>query len=411
MRARAEITKKYARAYQQATKKAKGEVLDQVTGVTGWSRDNARRQLTRAARPRRVKHRRKRSRKYSYDATKVLQRVWAYAGYECGKYLVVAMPVLLNALERHGELVAGKARYSPQVRSELLAMSAATIDRYLAPARQKDALQGLSGTRPSPLLRSSITVRKAGDEVEDEPGFFEGDTVAHCGPTLKGEFTRTLNLTCVHTGWVFTRSLRNNAHVHILAALDTAVEQVPFEIVGLDFDNGSEFINHDVVRWAADRTIFFTRARPYKKNDQATIESKNNHLVRRYAFYWRYDTPEELALLNRLWPLVNDRLNFLTPTKKPTGWATDTAGRRRRLYDTPATPVDRLLGAGVLSRAQRAQLLTHRDGLNPAELARQIQSIQDRLTGHAKGRTLDLQAALATSQPDATTGIRLHKTG
>lgn len=185
MRARAEITKKYARAYQQATKKAKGEVLDQVTGVTGWSRDNARRQLTRAARPRRVKHRRKRSRKYSYDATKVLQRVWAYAGYECGKYLVVAMPVLLNALERHGELVAGKARYSPQVRSELLAMSAATIDRYLAPARQKDALQGLSGTRPSPLLRSSITVRKAGDEVEDEPGFFEGDTVAHCGPTLK----------------------------------------------------------------------------------------------------------------------------------------------------------------------------------------------------------------------------------
>src|SRR5699024_5861045 len=176
-----------------------------------------------------------------------------------------------------------KPATAPQVRAELLAMSAATIDRYLKPSRDKDALHGLTTTRPSPLLRTSITVRKAGDEVEDEPGFFEGDTVAHCGPTLKGEFARTVNLTCVHTGWVYTRSIRNNAHVHVLAALEDAVTTVPFEVVGLDFDNGSEFINHDVIDWAAGRKIFFTRARPYKKNDQATIESKNNHLVRRYG--------------------------------------------------------------------------------------------------------------------------------
>ena len=409
MGTRAEITAKYARAYRQASKKDKGEVLDQVTAVTGWSRDNARRQLRGAAGPRRAKHRRKRARKFSYDATKVLQRVWAFSGYQCGKYLVVAMPTLLEALERHGELVPGRARYSPEVRAELLAMSAATIDRYLKPARDKDALRGLAATRPSSLLRTSITVRRAGDEVEDEPGFFEGDTVAHCGPTLKGEFARTVNLTCVHTGWVFTRSTRNNAHVHILAALEDAVATVPFEVVGLDFDNGSEFINHDVIDWAAGRKIFFTRARPYKKNDQATIESKNNHLVRRYAFYWRYDTPAELKLLNQLWPLVNDRLNYLTPTKKPTGWTTDAAGRRRRVYDDPATPLDRLLGADVLSMAQRNELLARRDGLNPAELARRIQSLQDRLTGLARRRTLDLEAATTTTLPDATTGIRLHK--
>lgn len=91
-----------------------------------------------------------------------------------------------------------------------------------------------------------------------------------------------------------------------------------------------------MIDWAAGRKIFFTRARPYKKNDQATIESKNNHLVRQYAFYWRYDTPEALVLLNQLWELVNDRLNYLTPTIKPTGYATDRNGRRKRLYDNPA---------------------------------------------------------------------------
>ena len=103
--------------------------------------------------------------------------------------------------------------------------------------------------------------------------------------------------------------------------------------------------------------IFFTRSRPYKKNDQATIESKNNHLVRRYALYWRYDTPEALALLNQLWPLVTDRLNYFTPTKKPVGWVTDAAGGRKRIYDRPAPPLDRLLAADVLAPAQQAEKL------------------------------------------------------
>lgn len=408
MSARAEITAKYAREYRAASKGERTRLLDEVVAVTGWSRDNARRRLREAAKPRRAKRRRQRARKYSYDAVKVLQRVWAFSGFECGKYLAVAMPTLLEALERHGELVPGTARYSPEVRGELQAMSAATIDRYLAPARAKDPLRGVSATRPGPLLRTSITVRKAGDEVEEAPGFFEGDTVAHCGPTLKGEFARTLNLTDMRTGWVFTRSVRNNAHVHVLAALQAAVQTIPFEVVGLDFDNGGEFINHDVVGWAANQKIFFTRARPYKKNDQATIESKNGHLVRRYGFYWRYDTPEELTLLNQLWPLVNDRLNYFTPTKKPTGWDTDPAGRRRRVYDTPATPVDRLLAAGVLSPTQETELRNRRDQLNPADLARRIQTIQDRLTGLARDKTLRLQAATETSLPDTARSIRLR---
>jgi hypothetical protein len=415
MRARAEVTHKYARAYVAASKRDKGGVLDEVVSVTGWSRDNARRRLTAAAkvapgpgRPVALRPRKPRAQKYSYDARKVLQLVWAASGGQCGKYLAASMRTQLDALQRHGGLVVGQGRYSEAVRAELLGMSAATIDRYLAPAKATDAIGGVSTTKPSPLLRSSITIRKAGDEVEAEPGFFEGDTVAHCGPTLQGEFARTVNLTDVRTGWVFTRSIRNNAHTHILAALHAAVEEIPYAITGLDFDNGSEFLNHPVIAWAAERQIFFTRSRPYKKNDQATIESKNNHLVRKYAFYWRYDTDDERRVLAGLWPLVNDRLNYLTPTIKPTGYTSTKTGRRRRVYDKPATPFERLLAAGVLSPAQEAELTAHRDSLNPAQLARQIADLQTRLLVLAKDKTDQLYlATIPSALPDVRKGIRI----
>jgi hypothetical protein len=414
MASRVEITTRYAKAYRKAGKAEKGRVLDEVVSVTGWSRDNARRRLVAAVRrpgagrqvAKRV--RKQRATKFSYDAIKVLQRVWAASGGQCGKYLAVSMRTQLDGLERHGELVFGEGRYSPVVRAELLAMSAASIDRYLAPAKATDQIRGVSTTKPSPLLRSAIKIRKAGDEVEAEPGFFEGDTVAHCGPTLKGEFARTVNLTDVHLGWVFTRSVRNNAQVHVLSALKAGVTVIPFEVTGLDFDNGSEFLNHDVITWAAQMQIFFTRSRPYKKNDQATIESKNNHLVRKYGFYYRYDTPEELRVLNRLWPLVNDRMNYLTPTKKPAGWGQSRNGRRKRLYDAPATPFDRLLAAKVLSPAQEAELVAYRDSLNPAALARRIADLQTRLLVLAKDKTEQLYlASIPSALPDVRKGIRI----
>ncbi|HQZ86674.1 MAG: hypothetical protein QG671_2195 [Actinomycetota bacterium] len=416
MASRAEITGSYAKAYVRAGKKDKGRILDEVVAVTGWSRDNARRRLAAAGRRRPGQGRsvakaarRARGRKYSYDSLKVLQRVWAASGGQCGRYLTVSMRAQLDGLERHGELVFGVDRYSEVVRAELLAMSSASIDRYLRAAKATDALRGASTTKASPLLRTSIKVRKAGDEVEAEPGFFEGDTVAHCGPTLKGEFARTLNLTDVHTGWVFTRSVRNNAHVHILEALKAGVAQVPFEVTGLDFDNGSEFLNHSVVNWAGDRGIYFTRSRPYKKNDQATIESKNNHLVRRYGFYYRYDTAEERTVLNRLWPLVNDRLNYLTPTKKPIGYGTDRNGRRTRVYDRPATPLERLLAADVLSPAQQAELIAYRDDLNPAALARRISDLQTVLMKLAKEKTEQIYlASFPSLLPDVRKGIRVQ---
>ena len=415
MKSRAEVTTRYVKAYVKAAKGDRGRILDEVVGVTGWSRDNARRRLCAAAkcspgggRQVAIARRKQRSPEYSYDAVKVLQRVWAASGGQCGKYLAASMCLQLDGLERHGELVDGVDRYSSAVRGELLAMSAASIDRYLKPAKATDQIRGVATTKPSPLLRSSIKVRKAGDEVEAEPGFFEGDTVAHCGPTLKGEFARTLNLTDVHIGWVFTRTVRSNANVHILGALKAGIEEIPFEVTGLDFDNGSEFLNHGVIAWAAGLKIFFTRSRPYKKNDQATIESKNNHLVRKYGFYYRYDTDVELRVLNRLWRLVNDRFNYLTPTKKPVGFASDVNGKRKRLYDTPKTPLDRLLAAHVRAPEQEAELLAYRDSLNPAAISRQIAELQGMLLTLAKDKTEQLYlASFPSALPDIRKGIRV----
>jgi len=426
MGSRAEVTGQYAHVYATASKTVKGQILDAVVEVTGWSRDNARRRLVSAdkasltpsgrryANGDRTKalvkgERKPRAPKYSYDALRILQRIWAASGGQCGKYLAVSMPLLLDGLERHGELPDSEGRYTLAVRAELLAMSAATIDRYLKPTKDLAPLHGISTTKPSLLLRNSIKVRKAGDEVEDEPGFFEVDTVAHCGPTLKGEFARTVNLTDVLVGWTFTRSVRNNAHVHIQWALQQAYEALPYQMAGLDFDNGSEFINHAIVKWANELQLFFTRSRPYKKNDQATIESKNNHVVRRYAGYYRYDTDETLRVLNRMWPLVNDRMNFFTPTRKPIGWADNDRGKKKRIYDEPATPLARLLRAGVLSRTQERELLEYRDSLNPAHLERQIQQLSARLARLAAAPTDELRRNLKQPGPPAvTTGVKLR---
>ena len=419
MTTRVEVTKKYAQAYRDAAKKQKSQILDTVVEITGWNRDHARQQLTRRLQqaPGRAQatiavldQRRTKPRKYSYDALRVLQHIWAVAGGICGKYLHASMQDWITSLEAAGHLNDGHDHYSAAVREELLSMSPATIDRYLQPARARDPIRGKTTTKPSTLLRNSISIRKAGDEVEAEPGFFEVDTVAHCGPTTAGEFIRSVNFTDVYTGWVYTHAVRNNATTHILTAFNTAVAVVPYMITGIDCDNGSEFMNHRLIDWAAHRKVFFTRSRPYKKNDQATIESKNNHLVRRYGFYYRYDTPDELDVLTRLWSLVNDRLNFFTPTKKPTGYTTDSVGRRKRIYDSPRTPYQRLIDADVLSQKQQEDLAEDKASLDVAHIAGEIDRLQQRLVRLAAAKTRKLAAALDAKKalPDPA-GIKIRK--
>ena len=200
-------------------------------------------------------------------------------------------------------------------------------------------------------------------------------------------------MTDVVIGWTENASIRNNASKWITAGIEELQRRFPFPMVIFDSDSGSEFINHEVANWLQARDIEQTRSRPYQKNDQAHVESKNNHVVRKHAFYWRYDTPEELELLNELWPVVSLRCNFFTPTKKPVGYTTTTNGRRKRVYDKPATPWQRLQESGVLDAQQLSNVATRIEGINPADLTRQITTIQMQLLDLAKAKTEALAAA------------------
>lgn len=340
--ARRQVPNKLRDAYRKATKRDKTRILDEVVASTGLARSSARRLLGGPRLPdpkEQIDKRSLRPRTYSDAARELLIHVWKLMGLPCGKYFVVMPPQWLPLLSA-GDL--DHPFGTPAAIAELESLSAATVDRYLAPARAGFELKGKSATKPGPLLRNSIAIRKAGDELEDVPGMLECDTVAHCGATLQGEFARTLTMTDMSTGWTECGSIRNNASKWILETVKALRESFPFPITGFDSDNGSEFINHDVAYWLQEQDIAFTRSRPYKKNDQATVESKNNHVVRKNAFYWRYGTTPERDLLNELWRLVSLRLNFFTPTKKPIGYSETKSGRRRRIYDTPATPWQRV---------------------------------------------------------------------
>lgn len=411
MAARRHVTNKLRAGYARASRRDKARILDEVMATTGMGRSTARRMLTGPPLPdpiEQIDRRRLRPKAYSDDSRLLLEHVWALMGCPCGKYLAVMLELWLPLLEETGDL--DKPFATREAIGELQAMSAATIDRYLVPARRSMQLRGISTTKPSPLLRNSIGLSKVGDEPATVPGVIEADTVAHCGPTFAGEFARTLTMTDLVTGWTENASIRNNASKWIVQAVADLQGMFPFPLVAFDSDNGSEFINHDVADWLQERDIAQTRSRPYKKNDQATVESKNNHVVRKHAFYWRYDTPEELALLGELWPLVSMRLNFFTPTKKPTGYATAADGRRTRLYDTPRTPWQRVRDSGLLTAEQTHTVQARIAGVNPADLTRRVNQIQLRLIELSQGKTEAMTASRHLDMASLEPSIRRLQT-
>lgn len=399
MATRREITKKYATDYAKSSKTGKGLILDELVAVTGWSRANARRALSTARQrrgPAKAVVRKPRGRTYGYDTLKVLISVWRLAGMPSGKYLAATMDLWLPKLQAFGELDA--KRLTPAVAAQLMTVSGATIDRLLKPTRDAAKPKGLSATKAGPLLRNSITIRKAGDEHEQAPGFIEADMVVHCGPTLAGEFARTLTATDVFTGWTENVAVRNGAHKWVLAAMDEVAARLPFPLVGLDTDNGGEFINYALIAWAGDKDIYFTRSRPYKSNDNAHVEQKNGDVVRRHAFHYRYDTAAEVKLLNALYALVRVRLNLFTATTKAVGWRSNKHGKKTRIYDKPRTPYQRVINSGILTEAKAAELAQLMEATNPADLTRGITKIQTQLIALAAAKTQALEASATRAE-------------
>ena len=371
--------------YRRSRKKEKGCILDEFVEMTGYHRSYAAWLLNQQGRKvwinrkvavvgevgiRRARRRRK---IYGAEVKRVLIRLWKMLDYLCGKRLVGALPAAIEALERHGEL-----KLTEQLRCKLLSISAATIDRLLAAEKRKLQLKGRSGTKPGTLLRHQIPIRTFSDWNDARPGFVEADLVAHEGGNASGDYAQTLDLTDVSTGWTELVAVRNKAQVWVFEALQQIRQRLPFPLLGLDSDNGAEFINHHLRRYCEQEEITFTRSRPYRKNDNCFVEQKNYSVVRRHAGYGRYDTQAELELLNQLYEQLRFYVNFFLPSQKLKEKIRQ-GSRVQKRYDRARTPYRRVLDSEQVTERCKKKLRAQYQKLNPAELERQIRRLEEDL--------------------------------
>ncbi|MCL5735432.1 MAG: DDE-type integrase/transposase/recombinase [Actinobacteria bacterium] len=357
--------------YREARKKEKGAILDEVAQMCGYSRAHAARRLCHGIPEKPLKRARKAT--YGLETLIPLRKIWAVLGDPCGKRLAPFLPELVPVLESFGEL-----HLAADARAKLLSVSAATIDRLLAEERRSYQLKGRSRTKPGSLLKHQIAVRTFAEWDEGRPGFLEIDLVSHDGGLARGDWIQTLDATDVCSGWTETRAVRNRAQVHVFAGLLNIRKSLPFPLLGLDSDNGSEFINDQLSRYCQHEGITFTRSRPYRKNDSYFVEQKNWTVVRQSVGYARYDTEEELALLGEIYGKLRLLTNFFWPQMKLVK-KTRQGAKVHRLYDEARTPYQRLIASGFLSEEHRQALTAQYRILNPAALRRELDALQIRL--------------------------------
>ena len=367
MRERQAISREMARRYARATKKQRGAMLDELCALTGYNRSYAARRLRARARgPAPPTRKRLRPRTYSSELLPALRKVWATLDRVCGKRLAAVMAATIEALQRHGELA-----LTAEQRELLCSASAATLDRLLAPERRRLRLKGRSLTKPGTLLKGQIPVRTFAEWDQGTAGFLEIDLVGHEGGDPRGEFAYSLCATDVASGWTEARVVRNRASKWTHEALLDIRRSLPFPLLGLDSDNGSEFINNNLARWCASEEITFTRSRPLNKNDGCYVEQKNWSVVRRETGYGRYDTDAERALIGQIYADLRLYVNYFLPSVKLIA-KTRMGARVTKRYDTPTTPYQRLLALGVLDDEATARLEAEYLSLNPANLRRNL---------------------------------------
>jgi len=293
--------------------------------------------------------------------------VWHAANRICAKRLIPFLPTLVEALERHEHL-----HLTEECRRQLLSMSAATADRLLR-SQRKVGQRGLSTTRAGTLLKQQI--RTFEEWKETRPGFLEADLVAHCGADIEGGYVYTLTLTDVATGWTECLPLLHRSQEAVLAALRRARTLFPFPILGIDTDNGGEFINEVLIAYCEQEHLTFTRGRPYLKNDQCFVEQKNGAMVRQVVGYDRFVGEHAYRQLTELYRALRLYVNCFQPSMKLLSKQRE--GKKvRYVYDSAKTPLQRLLQSGVLPAEMQQELLEVAHALDPIRLFEQLEQLQ-----------------------------------
>jgi hypothetical protein len=352
--------------YVKAGRKEKGQILDEFVAATGYHRKWAVGLLRQGPPPGR-RGRGGRPRVYSAVVVGALRQVWEASGELCGKRLAPFLEEFVPALEADGALAVEEP-----VRKQLLQMSAATIDRRLRPVRLGQR-RGLGTTKPGTLLKQQVPVHTYTPWDEQRLGFVELDLVAHCGTTTAGHYVNTLTVTDVATGWTECAAVWGKGQAAVCGALEQIRDRLPFPLLGIDSDNGSEFLNAHLVRWCEQEQLSFTRSRPYWKNDQAHVEQKNWSVVRRLLGYDRYESEAELALLQRVYRGLRLWTNHWQPVLKLVGKERDGA-KVRKQYDVAQTPYRRVLVSAGLAPEARARLEHEHAAHGPTAVWKEVEA-------------------------------------
>jgi transposase InsO family protein len=351
--------------YQKAARKDKKVILSEFCANAGYNRKYAIRLLNgpQPEKRRRPPHRRGVS--YAPETLAVLTAVWEAAGYPWSVRLKALLPGWMPWIRK-------RFRLRSEIEKQLLKISARQIDRRLQSAKIQKRRRIYGRTKPGYLLKHHIPVKTDRWDVQN-PGFTEVDLVSHSGNSASGEFAHTLNVTDIHSTWTESRAVLGRGEQAVQRALNEIAEELPFRLLGVDSDNGSEFINWHLKRWCEQKEIQLTRGRPYKKDDNAHVEQKNWTHVRKLLGWERYDTHEAVEAINdlyrhelRLW------LNLFLPSVKLLK-KVRVGSKVRRVYDGPRTPLERVKACAQADGEQVARLEELRKSLDPFQLAKKIE--------------------------------------
>jgi Integrase core domain len=359
--------------YLYASRAEKHRLLNEVVAVAGLHRKAAIRLLRRTPGPVVRRPRAGRPRQYGPAVATAAQLLSEATGHIGPHRWHPFLPELLDRLTQTGDVMV-----TPEVDKHLRQVSPATLARLLAPFRRTLPYRGLTTTRPGAWLKHEIPVRTFAEWTDAQPGFLELDLVAHCGPTTRGFFLYTLCAVDVATSWVDLQAVWGKGQLRVGTAIHHVRQRLPMPLRGVDSDNGSEFINHDLYAWCQREGVTFTRSRPYHKNDSAHVEQKNGAIVRPLIGYDRYASKAAYAQLARVYDLARLHINFFQPVQKLV--TKERRGPRvHRVYDRAQTPFQRLCASGVLPLSRRQELAGRYQRLNPLHLRRTLETALERL--------------------------------